>query len=714
MTEAAPGFRREPDKVLETYRLIPDRPLYQLGCFEKGVTIFKQQARALNFTWALTKSESLRASSDPGRPRPRIAIIGGGFAGLTAAAALIKMQADVDITIFERRDTLLPYQYGCDTRWLHPRIYDWPNKNSTIETADLPVLHWTAGRASDVVVEVLRQWREIVEDATRMRGSGTLGVIKEERGEPDGVLPVEVFCNLQYLTVSPTSDENLLALKWVGSPRQVADPSLPAGGRRETFGRRKNFNHVILAVGYGLEKEHWRSYWRNETFAQPHLGQARATYIVSGFGDSALIDLLRLRIAHFRQDRILDELFGSRREAKEALRKYALEGNVSFDGLSDLLIEGDGPVPIHAKAILRDLGDRIRNDTFVILHLAGGTDFTNIFSKSSTSFHNRLLTFLLFHCGGFIPYTGDLVELAKEHSVPPDRVLRRHGTNRSAEITGLLADSLIRELRVTSELSAKFSNPVEAILNDSSRRPQEVDLLPDLASYFSAPGTNIEPVSPIFELIADSLCSTIASYFSIPRHRARVSVTLWRTWGHGRADSIQQCCRYLPDGFRSSYIGRVVPMGSGVVGLACAYRRIIRTKPMKKPLENGEEFRRNLSRLDGTNRHGSNLYPIASVAAVPLLSRDDEVLGALYVDSDKANLFTGQAGKTHLKAMHSMCAALLSTVEAISRLSRDDSIVETSSVSDGEVAGLDESPWLEKWLRANPPKTTSALAKLDA
>jgi hypothetical protein len=67
-------------------------------------------------------------------------LLGQGFAGLTFAAALLKKQVDVDLTIFEERDTLLPLQQGSDSRWLHPNIYDWPAPGSDASVAMLPVL----------------------------------------------------------------------------------------------------------------------------------------------------------------------------------------------------------------------------------------------------------------------------------------------------------------------------------------------------------------------------------------------------------------------------------------------------------------------------------------------------------------------------------------------------------------------------------------------
>src|SRR5262249_5847600 len=40
----------------------------------------------------------------------KIAIVGGGFVGLTIAAGLIEKDVNAEITIFEERDTLLPLQ----------------------------------------------------------------------------------------------------------------------------------------------------------------------------------------------------------------------------------------------------------------------------------------------------------------------------------------------------------------------------------------------------------------------------------------------------------------------------------------------------------------------------------------------------------------------------------------------------------------------------
>jgi NAD(P)-binding Rossmann-like domain len=155
-----------------------------------AVNVFKLGA----VSWALVETDrvpiahfvprstsQMRTSKTP----MSIGIIGGGFSGLSAAAGLLKKRVDAKITIFEELDTLLPLQQGCDSRWLHPHIYDWPGDGSEVTAAYLPVLNWTAARASDVVVQVLGEWKRVV---------------KEHR---ETSLPSpDLFCNSRHLQIS--------------------------------------------------------------------------------------------------------------------------------------------------------------------------------------------------------------------------------------------------------------------------------------------------------------------------------------------------------------------------------------------------------------------------------------------------------------------------------------------------------------------------------
>jgi NADPH-dependent 2,4-dienoyl-CoA reductase/sulfur reductase-like enzyme len=95
--------------------------LYVLGSYETRVTIYSQQIRAFNLAYALASVGQLGANS-------RVAVVGGGVAGVTFAAAASRMGGTV--VLFERRSQILHLLRGCHTRHLHPNVYDWPSRSS--------------------------------------------------------------------------------------------------------------------------------------------------------------------------------------------------------------------------------------------------------------------------------------------------------------------------------------------------------------------------------------------------------------------------------------------------------------------------------------------------------------------------------------------------------------------------------------------------------
>jgi len=88
--------------IEQTYRLCDG--LYLLGMMERGVTLYNQQVRAHNLIWSLWELHRY-GKRDIGK----VAIVGGGAAGLTAAAALISgLGTSVSVTLFERLWDLCP------------------------------------------------------------------------------------------------------------------------------------------------------------------------------------------------------------------------------------------------------------------------------------------------------------------------------------------------------------------------------------------------------------------------------------------------------------------------------------------------------------------------------------------------------------------------------------------------------------------------------
>lgn len=227
--------------------------IYILGCFEKRVTVRSQQVRALNLIYSLFKEGRLTAGSE-------IAIVGGGIAGLTAAAAARRKGCKV--TLLEQCPKLMPFLDGSENRWLHPYIYEWPNtqyRSLSVDT-EIPLMNWTADRASGVVAQLREKWKEVDE--------------------------VDVVTSVRDLEILPVIDSDCRRLTWnPGAENRL-------------------FKVVILAIGFGHEKSvsplEAQSYWHDNRIHQVRtpIGEKKE-YLVSGCGDGGLIDLLRIRLDSF-------------------------------------------------------------------------------------------------------------------------------------------------------------------------------------------------------------------------------------------------------------------------------------------------------------------------------------------------------------------------------------------------------------------------------
>lgn len=81
---AAAGRRdcMTPEQIIAASR-VPDTDIFVLGRFERRVTVYSQQVRALNLADSLRSQGILREEG-------RVAIVAGGAAGTTAAVALAK------------------------------------------------------------------------------------------------------------------------------------------------------------------------------------------------------------------------------------------------------------------------------------------------------------------------------------------------------------------------------------------------------------------------------------------------------------------------------------------------------------------------------------------------------------------------------------------------------------------------------------------------
>ena len=252
--------------ILEHMDVPGYRGVYLLGRNARRLTFLSQQYRALNLIWAL--EQTARLIGPDGRPA-KVAVIGGGLAGLTAALAANWLGADV--TLLERMTELLHLQSGCQFRFVHPNIYDWPEPQASKAVTDLPLMNWGADMAATVAESILKQWKALK------------GNVRE-----------------RYRHLVSRIDR-------AADGRPIVAAHGPEGNHYEPY------DVVILAVGFGLERTlppvPFLSYWENDNFSRPVIADPwPRRYLVSGCGDGGLIDATRLCIRGFDHARFIIDL----------------------------------------------------------------------------------------------------------------------------------------------------------------------------------------------------------------------------------------------------------------------------------------------------------------------------------------------------------------------------------------------------------------------
>lgn len=294
----------------------PVKNVYVVGPFGARVSFASQQRRALNLVWALCRSKVIVSGNETD-----VAVIGGGIAGVTAAAALLSRGCNV--TIIEERGSLLSLQRGGHHRMVHPTINFWPNDDLEW-TTKLPFLDWFAGSSVAVVKDVTREWE------------------KYFAGRTSAIVPNTAVSSFKF---DPATKKVVIEVG--AKPFREVDLALVATG----FG-----------VEWDMDDPLQNPYWTRDDI-EDLAERTNIDLAVSGTGDGGVIDVLRLAYPGFMENEIALRYLQleDRKSLQEAVKaaEAAARSEPDLDQRSELYAANYAGLAearsLLAKALLPDL-----------------------------------------------------------------------------------------------------------------------------------------------------------------------------------------------------------------------------------------------------------------------------------------------------------------------------------------------------------------------
>ncbi|MDC7675510.1 NAD(P)-binding protein [Asticcacaulis machinosus] len=334
------------------------------------VSIHTQQLRAFKLVHDLYADEKFKKCRN-------VAVIGGGIAGVTLAAALRLIGKNV--LIYERKRRLIPLQYYSRTRYLHPTAINWPQLD-LVPHSSLPILNWHCDFADHVALQIYNSFESQFGDRPIYETSCEVTSVKEVATPHNGV-----EFNVTY--------EHLDRKAGAKSTQTV------------------QHDCVFFCTGFNSEKiispYFVTSYWEDYS-VRPIKSSLRPPQIaVVGDGDGGIIEIMRCfwRSRHFDEiyrmiawdfisPSVRDEII----QLDEELKK--LEGPSDFEDLAKAEEFAKRQYEIYKGALcdaiaIKYLRQKMEFDTSV--HLFSRT--SQPFSVSASPLHKAILSFLLVEKG---------------------------------------------------------------------------------------------------------------------------------------------------------------------------------------------------------------------------------------------------------------------------------------------------------------------------
>ncbi len=312
-----------PDKSIELiqHSRFNDK-VFILGCYEKRITLYSQQIRAFNLVYSLFKTNVLNKNS-------RVAIVGAGAAGVSAACG-VALLGGKSIKIFEQGTQILGLWRSCNSRWLHPNLFEWPKQGWENDNTELPILNWSSGYAANIAKQIEKQFNI------------TYDYFKDK-------------IDFELITGARVRVNNTGVLNW---------------GK---YGQSAKFDVIILAVGYGRDgkkNDENTCYWANDNIEV--LPEKKNSYFLSGNGDGGIADLLRIRLKGYNVNVIKSWL-----DQDEVRNLQDQINNIENDAFQVFLKEDAYSsneylkkeyTKIQTPFLIDDLRKRLRNETSIYFH----------------------------------------------------------------------------------------------------------------------------------------------------------------------------------------------------------------------------------------------------------------------------------------------------------------------------------------------------------
>lgn len=378
-----------------------------------------QQQRALSLISALSDEGFLARSS-------KVAILGGGVAGLTCALA-IESSAGSDVTILSKYSKFEPFAQAIH-RYVHPTVSLWPDKAPSM-TTELPFLNWFAGDVYNVTRELAKQFSQSCDTK---------------------------FLSGIFIKKLETTDNGLL-LKGALSTSRRADSYY-----------QERFDLVIIAEDFGRDlvsaSPETTSYWQVDRLEDhARLGQFR-NYIISGCGDGGLIDCLRLVFEDFGEGRmsaaISNELWDSE------IAEYIKAGEQEFKAFGKHH-QIDRVYMEAAKMLLKSkLFDRVKlrlasltlHQSCVVLH---DRSASTPFARSASPINKLLIAYALI--SGAISFVGEAhITLSENWVRLGEQLFERASTNvifrlgHTPEYADFLSNEDLDRIRLRWKVAGEF------------------------------------------------------------------------------------------------------------------------------------------------------------------------------------------------------------------------------------------------------------------